>query len=467
MNLTKDIKYWQQSNLLEEGRNSVLRMVARNEGLQLILNTLCKKAQVYNPEMLCSILRLDNKAKTLHPIASVSLPEFYCQALDGVPIGPGVGSCGTAAFIEERVIVEDINTHPYWAQYKGLALEAGVQACWSEPIIGANGIVFGTFAMYYRVPQKPTEEDLKFIELSANLAAVVFDNDSNRSQLLNANILLKQTVNERTIELEQANLALKAAIQEQDKQYSQDIKIEKMHTTNSLICGFSHEVNTPVGTAITAISVAEKKLACLNEKVSTGNISKRDFINRIYDLTEVIELSKQSLVRVNKLLQQFKNINTVENAQGRTLFSMPTLLKEIKSAVLPLLHTHQLSIQCDSFDFFSTKDDLWQIFFNLIENSIVHGFKDTDSGIIHINITDDDTDIHINYQDNGIGILEKKTAKIFEPFYTSNRNKDSLGLGLNIISNIISHNLQGSIRLLDSPIGIRYEIVLPKLSKPQ
>jgi len=466
MNLKKDIKYWQQSNLLEEGRNSVLRMVARNEDLRLILNTLCKKAQVYNPEMLCSILRLDNIAKTLHPIASVSLPESYCQALDGAPIGAGVGSCGTAAFIEERVIVEDINTHPYWAQYKGLALTAGLQACWSEPIIGADGIVFGTFAMYYRAPQKPTEEDLKFIELSANLAAVVFDNDSNRSQLLNANIQLKQTVNDRTIELERANLALKSAIQEKDKQYSLDLKTEKMHTTNSLICGFSHEISTPIGTTTTAISIAEEKLAKLNEKVSTGNISKKDFTNGIYEITEVIELSKQSLIRANKLLQQFKNINAAENTQGRSLFSMPALLKEIKSAVLPLLHTHQLSIQCDTFDFFGTKDDLWQIFFNLIENSIIHGFKETESGMIHINITEDDIDIHINYQDNGSGILEKKTAKIFEPFYTSNRSKDSLGLGLNIISNIISHRLQGTIRLLDSPVGIRYEIVLPKSCQP-
>jgi signal transduction histidine kinase len=465
MALKKDINYWRKSNLLEEGRNRVLRMVARNEDLQLILNTLCKKAQVYNPEMLCSILRLDRETKTLHPIASVSLPEFYCQALDGVPIGAGVGSCGTAAFIEERVIVEDINTHPYWTQYKGLALEAGVQACWSEPIIGANGIVFGTFAMYYQVPQSPTEEDLKFIELSANLAAVVFDNDSNRSKLLNANIQLKQTVNERTIELEQANLALKAAIEAQDKQYSQDIKTERMHTTNSLICGFSHEVNTPVGTAITAISIADEKLEQLSEKVSTGSISKKSLINGIYELTEVIELSKQSLIRVNKLLQQFKNINTITNTEGRCLFLMPELLKKVKSAVLPLLHTHQLLIQCDDFTFYGAKDDLWQIFFNLIENSIIHGFKDIDSGIININITDDDTDIHINFQDNGSGILEKKTAKIFEPFYTSNRNKDSLGLGLNIISNIISHNLQGSIRLLDSPIGIRYEIILPKLSQ--
>ncbi len=260
MNTAKDIKYWQLSNELEEGRNSVLRMVARNEDLQLILNTLCQKAQMYNPEMLCSILRLDNNQKTLHPLASVSLPEFYCQALDGVPIGLGVGSCGTAAYTKERVVVEDINTHPYWAQYKGLALEAGVQACWSEPIRGADGMVFGTFAMYYRVPQKPEEEDLKFIELSANLAAVVFENHSNRHKLLEANNRLKQTVSERNAELEKVNAALKTSLQEQEKQYSLDINTEKMLTTNSLICGFSHEISTPVGTALTAVTLIEDKI---------------------------------------------------------------------------------------------------------------------------------------------------------------------------------------------------------------
>ena len=124
MNSSKeDINYWKLASELEEGRNSVLRMVASNEQLSFILKPLCEKAQIYDPQMLCSVLRLNNDKNTLHPIASVSLPESYCQALDGVAIGAGVGSCGTAAFIKKRVIVEDINTHPYWAQYKNLALD--------------------------------------------------------------------------------------------------------------------------------------------------------------------------------------------------------------------------------------------------------------------------------------------------------------------------------------------------------
>jgi len=462
MSLARDIKFWQLSNELEEGRNHVLRMVARNEDLILILNTLCQKAQIYSPDMLCSILRLDNIEKTLHPMASVSLPEFYCQALDGVPIGAGVGSCGTAAFIKKRVIVEDINTHPYWSQYKELALKAGVQACWSEPIIGADGVVLGTFAMYYRAPQVPVEEDLKFIELSANLAAVVFENNSNRHKLLNANNLLKQTVNERNAELEKVNIDLEALLKEKGKQYCVDIKTEKMLTTNSLICGFSHEINTPLGTALTAISIIEEKIALLNEKVSGNSLSRKFLVKNICEIEEIVDLSKRSLTKANGLLQRFKNVNTFDNSIDESTFSILQFIDEMKMSITPILGDHQLVVQSTDVKYFGSKELLWQIFFNLIENSVIHGFKNMNKGMIHININEVNESIVINYQDDGCGISKEESAKIFEPFFTSNRSGKSLGLGLNITSNLIDHNLAGRITLLDSPIGIRFEITLPK-----
>lgn len=462
MTISKDINYWRLSNQLEEGRNHVLKMVARNEDIKLVLNTLCQKAQTYNPEMLCSVLRLDNQQKTLHPIASVSLPDFYCQALEGVTIGSGVGSCGTAAFTKSRIIVEDINTHPYWNQYKTLALKAKVQSCWSEPILGANGLVFGTFAIYYREPKTPTEEDLKFIELSANLAAVVFENHENKTKLLEANEQLKQKINERTFELEKVNIALEASIKAQSKKYLLDINNEKMLTTNSLICGFSHEISTPIGTAITANSIAEDKIKQLNEIATSDNLSRKFFINSLCEFEEIISLNSQSLKRVNALLQRFKNINTFKRVQENTSFCMSRLLNEIKKSIQPVLGIHQLLIQCEDFSIFSNKDILWQIFFNLIENSIIHGFKDIAVGMVHINITEERKMIIINYQDNGCGVSKKNTEKIFEPFYTSNRNKNSLGLGLNIINNLITNSLQGTIKLIDSPVGVRYEIMFPK-----
>jgi len=256
-----EINYWQLANTLEAGRNQVLRMVASNEDLQTILQTLCEKAQLYNPKMLCSVLHLDNEQQTLHPIASVSLPQFYCDALVGTPIGAGVGSCGTAAFSKKRVIVEDINTHPYWTQFKNLALKANLQACWSEPIIGANGFVYGTFAMYYREPSSPSDEDLKFIELSGNLAAVVFENNANRQKLLDANHLLSQTIDERNQQLEKANSTLETTLQQQQANYFLNLNTEKMLTTNNLISGFSHEISTPLGSALTTITAASSVLA--------------------------------------------------------------------------------------------------------------------------------------------------------------------------------------------------------------
>jgi len=466
MHSAKDIKYWQLSNELEEGRNHVLRLVASNESLELILNELCYKAQAYNAEMLCSILRLDNNKKTLHPIASTSsLPESYCQALEGLAIGVGVGSCGTSAFLKKRVIVEDINIHPYWVQYKSLALNAGLQACWSEPIIGADGAVFGTFAMYYSTPQTPTEEDLKFIEVSANLAAVVFENDSNRNKLLTANAQLKQTVDERNIELEKLNASLQASIKENSKQYNLNINNEKMLTTTSLICGLSHEISTPVGTAMTATSVAEDKLEVLSEKVLKGNLSRVDFINTLSELKNTLDISKNSLIKASELLHRFKGVNTFDYSKGKVIFSMKTFLSEIKQALSPILGKHQLHIQCDNITVLSSKDIFWQIFFNLIENSIIHGFKELEFGVIQINVTESNNEICINYQDNGQGTLAVYSTKIFEPFFTSNRNKNSLGLGLNIINNLITHNLQGKIELIESPIGIRFNITFPMLNQ--
>ena len=92
-----------------------------------------------NTEMRCSVLLLDDAGKRLLIGAAPSLPNFYNEAIDGVEIGDGVGSCGTAAFTNKRVIVEDIQNHPYWTTYKELADSAGLRACWSEPICSTQG----------------------------------------------------------------------------------------------------------------------------------------------------------------------------------------------------------------------------------------------------------------------------------------------------------------------------------------
>ncbi|ATY31121.1 hybrid sensor histidine kinase/response regulator [Sphingomonas psychrotolerans] len=123
--------------------------------------------------VLGSILLLDGSH--LRHGAGPSLPEAYNAAIDGIPIGPAVGSCGTAAFSKAPVYVSDIGTSPLWADFRELALSHGLRACWSTPLISGSDEVLGTFAMYYREPREPVEGDLAVVDLITRTAALVIE----------------------------------------------------------------------------------------------------------------------------------------------------------------------------------------------------------------------------------------------------------------------------------------------------
>jgi diguanylate cyclase (GGDEF)-like protein len=123
------------------------------------------------------------------------LPDFYNKAIHGIEIGAGVGSCGTAAFTGERVVVEDIQTHPYWAPYKVLAAKAGLRSCWSEPIHSSHGKVVGTFAIYHSDIHSPNEDNLALIEETANLASIAIEKYLVESQLEQGKFLRDQALN--------------------------------------------------------------------------------------------------------------------------------------------------------------------------------------------------------------------------------------------------------------------------------
>lgn len=456
---SSQIDYLRRLNSLEEGRSQVLRLVARGEDINNVLNLLCEKAQIYSPEMYCSILRLDQETQTLHPAASVSLSDDYCNALDGVKIGSGVGSCGTAAFIKGTVIVEDINTHPYWNQYKELALQFNLQACWSEPIIGTNGRVYGTFAMYYNEPKAPNEEDLKFIEVSANLAAVVFENEENKQKLLAANNLLNQTIDKRTAELEATNRELEKALQAQKQLHLGHVAEQKMLTTNRLLCGFAHELNTPLGIAVLAMSSIDSEVDALDQANQNNSIKKRELSQRLKVAKEAISLSKNNLNKMDELITRFKKMDTASQYSCQQEFSVKEFIASLKQACNSLLDNHSLEVDVQDIHIQGSSVGLFQIFYQLIENSVVHGFRDKCHGVIHIDIKRVENKVYINYQDDGCGIPSDQSDNIFEPFYSINRLGSNLGLGLSVVKGIVTQNYAGSIQLIPSPIGARFEIV--------
>lgn len=170
--LARDINDREQSEQREQTRNHVLQLMARGAPLPAILDAIVRGVEQECPGMLCSIMLLDSEGKHLLTGAAPSLPDFYNDAVNGMEIGIGVGSCGTAAFTGQRVIVEDIQAHPYWEPYKDLAGKAGLGACWSEPIRSATGKALGTFAVYYQEARLPDDEEIGLIEQTANLAEI-------------------------------------------------------------------------------------------------------------------------------------------------------------------------------------------------------------------------------------------------------------------------------------------------------
>ncbi len=157
------------SRVVEEERR-VLELVAKGASLQEVLDALTLGIERLAPECLCTILLMDEEKLHLMRGSGGSLPEEYIQRVNGIPVGPDMGCCGTAAHLNQTVVAEDINTDPKWTMARDLALSFGVQACWSVPIRDSAGEVTGTFAMYHRQPARPRQGDLRLVEAAALLA---------------------------------------------------------------------------------------------------------------------------------------------------------------------------------------------------------------------------------------------------------------------------------------------------------
>jgi len=157
---------------LLEGQNRVLELIAQGAPLAEVLDLLLGVIQEQCPGTLCSILLLDSDGIHMRHGAARDLPETFIRAVDGEPIGPRAGSCGTAAFRCEPVIVEDIATDPLWENYRELALKHDLRASWSTPIFDAQHRVLGTFAMYFRAPGRPDVRHLRLIGISTHVAAI-------------------------------------------------------------------------------------------------------------------------------------------------------------------------------------------------------------------------------------------------------------------------------------------------------
>lgn len=182
VNFSDITAHW-KSEQRNRAHDKILEMVAKGEDLSDILYEIVNVIESEDLESICSILLLDKDEKHLINSVKNRLPKFYNDAINGIEIGNGVGSCGTAAFLGKRVIVEDIMNHEYWQPYKEIIKKTNLAACWSEPIISSFGKVLGTFAVYHTKVNSPTHVDLERISFAANIASIAIENRNNHEEL--------------------------------------------------------------------------------------------------------------------------------------------------------------------------------------------------------------------------------------------------------------------------------------------
>src|SRR5580658_8085918 len=169
--------------LSSEAVLDALKMILLSAPLNEVLATVCRLIEAHREGMLCSIFLLEEDGQHLRYAAAPNLPEAYRAGTDGACIGPNVGSCGAAAYLRQTIFVSDIASDPKWANFRDLALQSGLCAAWSSPIMSHDGKVLGTFCMYYREIRHPGSSEIQLIDHASRIAGIAIERERSQSAL--------------------------------------------------------------------------------------------------------------------------------------------------------------------------------------------------------------------------------------------------------------------------------------------
>ena len=261
-----------EAKMHEVLQRRTLEAMARDQPLSEVLDLVCREVERIAPDIAVSVLEVDESGR-LHPLAAPSLPAHYSAALDGVPIGPTVGSCGTAAFYNRSVLVRDIATDPLWADYKELILPLGYTACWSTPICAQQGRVAGTFAFYYRQFDRsgPDPFHQQLVQACTDLCALALEREQTRRRIRQLAFYDGLTsLPNRSLLLAQAEQALAAAAGDDSELAVVFIDLDRFKQVND-------SLGHPAGDKLLC-SVAQRIQAELRAGDIAGRLSGDEFV---------------------------------------------------------------------------------------------------------------------------------------------------------------------------------------------
>jgi signal transduction histidine kinase len=283
---------------------------------------------------------------------------------------------------------------------------------------------------------------------------------------------LEQTVEKRTKKLQRVNQELTTTLIHLSDTQEQLIEKEKMAALGDLVAGIAHEVNTPIGICLTASSFMKERYHAIEKKYISGKMTQKQFNEFLSVIDESSSIIESNVQRAAEIIQNFKKVAVDQSTEDLRCFLFKDYLFEILKALHPKLKRfkHNIDIVCDDNQAIkSYPGAYYQIFSNLIINSLIHGFESIEQGeiqiLVHFNETNKKTnscEMSIEYRDNGKGIDATIINNIFEPFVTTRRNKGGTGLGTHILYNIVTQQLNGSIICEKScEQGVLFKMLLP------
>ncbi|WDE13642.1 tetratricopeptide repeat protein [Thalassomonas haliotis] len=289
---------------------------------------------------------------------------------------------------------------------------------------------------------------------------------SHEQALIKLNEELELRVNERTSALKSSNQALQDKIKELKTLQLSLVEIEKMASLGRVVSGIAHEINTPIGITITAVSVLKELTENFNDRFITQKLTRSEMKSFVQNLQSSCELIENNVARSSALIQTFKQVAVDQSSESAKRFDLEENIKRAFTGFSSqlTLGQHSYTITCpDTITMFSYPDSLIQVMEILIENSIFHGFEDSQHGNITLALKQNQNRVFIDYRDNGQGIGQENIEHLFEPFHTTKRNKNFTGLGLHIAYNQVTQRLKGSIVYCSTPgeTGTGFTICIP------
>ena len=284
-------------------------------------------------------------------------------------------------------------------------------------------------------------------------------------QLLRLNEELEARVAQRTEQLAVANQELQQTLEDLRRTQSQLVMSEKLAALGELVAGVAHEINTPVGVALSAGSTLAEKNRALVELFAQGEMKRSDLSSYLDDAREGTEMILINLNRASELIRSFKMVAVDQVSETRRTFHVKGYLDEVLLSLRPKLKktNHRIEVLCDpQLVIESYPGAFSQILTNFIINSLVHGFDPGQAGSIRIEAVKNSGTLEFGYHDDGKGMAPEIRDRIFEPFFTTARSQGSTGLGLHIVFNIVTRTLGGTISCESAPgQGTRFKVVVP------